>query len=230
MPLPVSFTPSSLWRGALRRGRASAIAIARVAAGLAASAPVSASADDPQEFVRDQHHRVELLLHEPVSASRDARIRDALGTFVDYDELTHRSFGEPCPHAEPSCEDLWTGYTEDQRAELRSLLEQLVRKTYRRNLTKTLDYDVDYKGTRDASGDSRVMTQAKNRMKPREPPVRVDYVVKQTASGPKVVDIITEGSSLTKNYYDQFRRKMHNPAEGYANIVQKLREKIAKND
>ena len=45
-----------------------------------------------------------------------------------------------------------------------------------------------------------------------------------------VVDIITEGSSLTKNYYDQFRKKMANPAEGYPNIVQKLKEKIAKAD
>ena len=41
---------------------------------------------------------------------------------------------------------------------------------------------------------------------------------------------MTEGSSLTKNYYDQFRKKMHNPGEGYPNIVQKLREKIAKTE
>ncbi len=56
--------------------------------------------------------------------------------------------------------------------------------------------------------------------------MRVDYVVKQTAHGLKVVDMVTEGSSMTKVYYDQFRKKMHEPSEGYANIVQKLREKI----
>ena len=50
------------------------------------------------------------------------------------------------------------------------------------------------------------------------------------ADGFKVVDIVTEGSSLTKNYYDQFRKKMHNPDEGYPNIVQKLKDKIAKAD
>jgi hypothetical protein len=44
------------------------------------------------------------------------------------------------------------------------------------------------------------------------------------------VDIVTEGSSLTKNYYEQFRKKMENPAEGYANIRQKLKDKIAKKD
>ena len=38
--------------------------------------------------------------------------------------------------------------------------------------------------------------------------------------------MVTEGSSMTKVYYDQFRKKMHDPSEGYANIVQKLKEKI----
>ena len=83
---------------------------------------------------------------------------------------------------------------------------------------------------RDAGGDTKVLTEAKNKLKPREPAVRVDYVVKQTSGGLKVVDIITEGSSLTKNYYDQFRKKMNNPGEGYPNIVSKLHEKIDKKD
>jgi phospholipid transport system substrate-binding protein len=227
-----ALTAKTTIRASLLRklGRGGFLAASLVLSSLALTRSGHADADESQAFVRDQHHRIEQLLHEPGSSSRDARIHEALGTFVDYDELTHRAFGEPCPRAEPSCEDLWTGYSDTQRAELRVLLEQLVRKTYRRNLTKTLDYDVDYRGTREVGGDARVMTEAKSRLKPREPPVRVDYVVKQMPAGPKVVDIVTEGSSLTKNYYDQFRKKMHNPNEGYANIVQKLREKIAKND
>lgn len=198
---------------------------------LSAGAPsLSRAADDPQAFVEQQHHRIEQLLHQPASAARDGQLRQALGTFVDYDELTHRAFGEPCPATEPSCEDLWAGYSDQQRSEVRDLLEQLVRKTYQRNLMKTLDYDIEYHGAREAGGDTRVVTEAKNRAKPREPAVRVDYVVKQTPAGLKVVDIVTEGSSLTKNYYDQFRKKMHNPGEGYGNIVQKLRDKIAKTE
>ena len=87
------------------------------------------------------------------------------------------------------------------------LLKQLVRKNYRKNLLKTLDYDITYKGARDQAGDTRVITEAKYKLKPRDPPVRVDYVVKQTTAGYIVVDFVTEGSSLTKNYYDQFRRR-----------------------
>jgi len=197
---------------------------------LALSVPTLASADSAQSFIEQQHHRLEQLLHAPESPGREVQIRQALAAFVDYDELTHRAFGEPCPASQPSCEDLWSGYDDGQRAELRGLMEQLVRKNYERNLSKTLDYDVTYRGTRDAGGDTRVLTEAKDRNKPREPAVRVDYVVKQTPNGPRVVDVVTEGSSMTKAYYEQFRKKMHDPNEGYPNIVRKLREKIDKKD
>jgi phospholipid transport system substrate-binding protein len=201
--------------------------VAFVAFFVALSSP--ASADDPQGFIQHQHAKLEHLLRTPDSPARDVQVNEALDGFVDYGELTRRAFGEPCPSSVPACEDLWSGYSGAQKQELQDLLGQLVRKSYRKNLTKTLDYDVEYRGSHDSAGDTRVQTEAKSKTKPRDPAVRVDYVVKQTSAGYRVVDIITEGSSLTKNYYDQFRKKMHDPAQGYANIVLKLREKIASN-
>lgn len=204
-----------------------------VAAWLAACsifmAGAAIAADVPAEvFVQQRHEHMQGLLRQPPSQSRDEQVRQALGEFVDFDGLTQRAFGEPCPSAEPSCEDIWQGYTDAQHEEVRGLLEKLVRKTYEKNLLKTLDYDVGYRGARTNAADTRVMTEARNRLKPREPAVRVDYVVTQASQGMRVVDIVTEGSSLTKNYYDQFRKKMHDPAEGYPNIVAKLRDKLAK--
>jgi ABC-type transporter MlaC component len=193
--------------------------------GMLSTAPLAA-ASDPQAFVEAGHQRITQLLRQPESAARAGELDKALASFVDYDELTRRAFGEPCPPAEPSCEDIWGGYSEAQRTEVRGLLEKLIRKNYEKNLTKTLDYEVTYRGEHQAGADTKVLTEAKNKLKPREPSVRVDYVVKPTEHGLKVVDIVTEGSSMTKVYYDQFRKKMHEPSEGYGNIVQKLREKI----
>jgi ABC-type transporter MlaC component len=207
-----------------------ALALSIVLGALALARASRAGGEDALAFVQQQHQRIEQALREPASGSRDGQVRQLLGAFVDYDQLTRRSFGEPCPASEPACENLWAGYSSDQRTELRDLLEQLVRKKYEHNLIKTLDYDITYRGSRDAEGDTRVLTEAKSRVKVREPAVRVDYIVTQTPQGYRVADIISEGSSLTKNYYDQFRKKMHNPNEGYANIVQKLREKIAKKE
>jgi ABC-type transporter MlaC component len=205
------------------------IAASAAAIALALSSGVVA-ADDAQGFIQQNHAKLERLLREPPTAVRETQVAQALDSFVDYDELTRRAFGEPCPASIPECEDLWAKYADPQKEELRDLLGQLVRKSYRKNLTKTLDYDVAYRGERASAGDTRVLTEAKSKTKPRDPAVRVDYVLKQTAKGYRVVDIVTEGSSLTKNYYDQFRKKMNNPDEGYPNIVLKLREKIAKSD
>lgn len=202
------------------------VTISSALAALALAAP--AQAEDAQGFIQTEHHKLDQLLHQPASPGRDSQINAALDGFVDYDELARRAFGEPCPAAIPSCEDLWTSYADGQKAELRDLLKQLVEKNYRKNLTKTLDYDVSYKGSRGAGGDTRVLTEAKSKTNPREEPYRVDYVVKQTGHGYRVVDIITEGSVLTKDYYEQFLKKQHN--EGYDAIVSKLKEKIAKKD
>lgn len=202
------------------------LTISSALAALAVAAP--AHAEDAQGFIQHEHHKLDQLLHQPPSPARDTQVNAALDGFVDYDELARRAFGEPCPASIPSCEDLWAAYNDGQKGELRDLLKQLVEKNYRKNLTKTLDYDVSYKGSKGAGGDTRVLTEAKSKTNPREEPFRVDYVVKQTANGYRVVDIITEGSVLTKDYYEQFLKKQHN--EGYDAIVSKLKEKIAKKD
>jgi ABC-type transporter MlaC component len=161
------------------------------------------------------------MLHAAPSPGRDAQVNAALDTFVDYPELVHRSFGEPCHPSMPNCDDLWGKYSDKQKDELFKLLKRVIESSYRKNLSKTLDYDVTYKGSRDAAGDTRVLTEAKSKTNPRDVPVRVDYVVRQTPSGPRVVDIITEGSSFSKNLYVQFRKM-----DDYCKIVGKLEEKL----
>lgn len=199
------------------------LALLAIAGTLAFALP--AHAEDPQGFIEHQHSKLQTMLHEAASPGRDAQVNAALDGFVDYDELVRRSFGEPCHPSMPSCDDLWAKYTDDQKRELHDLLKQVVESSYRKNLTKTLDYDVTYKGSREAGGDTRVLTEAKSKTNPRDTPVRVDYLVKQTPHGPRVVDIITEGSSFSKNLYVQFRKM-----DDYGKIVEKLKEKLAKKD
>jgi len=199
------------------------IALSATLGTLALALPAHAA--DAQGFIEHEHQRLDQLLHQPASASRDAEVNAALDRFVDYDNLVQRSFGEPCHPSIPSCEDLWGRWDEGQKKQLHDLLKQVIETSYRRNLTKTLDYDVSYKGSRDAGGDTRVLTEAKSKSNPRDTPVRVDYVVKQEGNSYRVIDIITEGSSFSKNLYVQFRK-----LDDYDKIVGKLREKIAKKD
>jgi len=186
--------------------------------------------ESAQGFVEKQHVKLTGLLKQPATAARDAQIDHELDAMVDYDELARRAFGQPCPAAIPSCTYHWTDLTDAQKTEVSGLLKALVEKNYRKNLVKTLDYDVTFKGSREAAGDQRIRTEAKSKLKPRDPAVQVDYVVRANNGQFHVVDIVTEGSSLTKNYYDQFHKMLTNPAQGYPHIVKKLNEKIAKKE
>jgi phospholipid transport system substrate-binding protein len=193
---------------------------------LASAAP--AHADDPATtFVHAQQDQLRALLHQPASAGRDAQVTQTLSKLVDYDELTHRAFGEPCSTESPGCKDHWAELSDAQKAEVGGLLRRLVEKNYQKNINKTLDYDVTYQGASAVGGDSVVHTEATSISKPRDPAVLIDYVVKGSAGAYRVVDIVTEGSSLTKSYYDQFHRMLTTPTQGYAYIVKKLNDKIA---
>jgi ABC-type transporter MlaC component len=111
---------------------------------------------------------------------------------------------------------------------VRELFKGLVEKKYRENAYKTRNYDVTYKGTKEtASADiSKVRTEAKNKSKPRDPAVQVDYIVKNYTANYRVIDLVTEGSILSKNYYDQSHKMLTTAGQGYPYFVSKLREKL----
>ncbi len=198
-----------------------------VLVGFAAS-PASALADPgAQAFLDAQHQKITALLRQAASASRDGQVSALLDHMVDYGELARRTFGQPCPDAVPSCTNHWSSLTDAQKTEVTNLLHQLVSKNYRKNLIKTLDYDVAYKGTQAQGDATRVQTEATSKLKPRDPPVQVDYVIAGSTGSYRVVDIVTEESSLTKNYYDQFHRMLTTPDQGYSYLVKKLNDKIA---
>jgi phospholipid transport system substrate-binding protein len=188
----------------------------------------TARADDgAQTYLEAQHQKVNALLHQPASASRDAQVSAILDQMIDYSELARRTFGQPCPAAVPSCTNHWNDLTDAQKAEVTGLLKKLVSRNYQKNLIKTLDYDIAYKGNQVEGGATRVRTEASSKLKPRDPPIQIDYVMVAGGGSYRVVDVFTEGSSLTKNYYDQFHRMLTTADQGYAYIVKKLNDKIA---
>jgi ABC-type transporter MlaC component len=214
--------------------RTNLLATVAVALSLAIASPAPAdempSSTAAQAFVEKQTSQLTTLLKQPASAGRDAQITQTLDGMVDYDELARRAFGTPCPATEPGCQNHWADLTDAQKSEVTLKLKQLVEKNYKKNLSKTLDYDVTYKGAKDAGADTRIRTEAKSKLKPRDPAVQVDYVVRQATSGYRVVDVVTEGSFLTKNYYDQFHKILTDPTKLYPHLIAKLSEKIAKPD
>jgi ABC-type transporter MlaC component len=194
------------------------LAIITLALTLASAAP--ALAQTPDEFVKTGHAQLEALLKQPASAQRDAQISATFDQLVDYSELIKRCFKEH-----------WADLDATKQAEVSDLLKQIVRKNYKKNLSRTLNYNVTYTGVRGQGNEVTVRTQAQSKVNPRDPVVQIDYVVEGPSSGPfHVVDIVAENSSTATNYYRQFHTILTDPSKGYPNLVQKLKEKIARLD
>jgi ABC-type transporter MlaC component len=188
----------------------------------------SASADvaGAQAFVEREHGQIKKLVEQNAPT---AEVTKAIDGMVDYDAITQRALGSPCPATIPGCTNHWNELTDAQKAEVTDLFRQLVAKKYRDNAYKTRDLDIVYRGTKEQGSDiSKVRTEAKDRTKPREPAVQVDYIIRGGASAYKVIDLVTEGSILSKNYYDQSHKMLTTPGQGYPYFVSKLREKIKK--
>ena len=185
----------------------------------------SADVDGAKTFVEREHSQIKKLV-EANAPSDD--VRKAIDGMVDYDELAKRTLGNPCPPSVPSCTNHWNDLTPEQRTEVTGLLRKLVEKNYHKNLNKTREYDISYKGAKEAGENlAKIKTEAKSKAKPRDPAVQVDYVILGGGDRYRVVDIVTEGSSMTKNYYDQFHRMLTTEGQKYPYLVQKLRDKIA---
>jgi len=198
---------------------------------LAAFALVSSlvlAGDEPaaSAFVQKHHESLVQTLRQPVSAARDAKLDEAMGVLIDFDDLVARAFGDPCPQGASKCTNHWAEFSAKQKDEVRDLLRKLVRKQYKKNLEKTTTYKLEMKGTKVVASMIRVRTEASSTTDAREAPVRIDYFVVDT-KGQKVVDVALEGSSLTKNYYEQFHKMLVNKDQGYAHVVKKLKEKLA---
>jgi ABC-type transporter MlaC component len=200
-----------------------AVAFAVTFSGLTAATGASADAAS-ESYVAGNHARLTALLRQPATATRDASVNAELAAIVDYDAMAQRAFGQPCAAA--GCTNHWAQLTTAQQAEVRGLMRRLVEKNYKKNLAKTLDYEMTIRRSTDTGNESRVRTQAKSKTQAREAPTSVDYVVSTAAGAQHVVDIITEGSSLTKNYYQQFHELLIDATKGYPTVVKRLTDRI----
>ena len=180
---------------------------------------------EARDFMVHTQKTLSALLRKPSTSSRRQQMTKEIKNILDYDELTRRAFGQPCPRRR-KCTDHWKTLKKPQKKEIRELLAKLIEKNYKKNLKKILDYDVIYKEISTKGDVIKIRTEARSKLKRREPPVQIDYMVRQGSKGYQIIDVVTEGSVLTKNYYDQFHRMLTDPKKGYPSIVRKLNQKI----
>jgi phospholipid transport system substrate-binding protein len=169
---------------------------------------LAASAED---FVKTKQAELMKLVKQ---GKPDAEVDKVFDQVLDYPVLAEAALG-----------DYWAERTAAEKQEFTTLLSQLVRTSYRKNLKKTLGYDVAYKGTEKGKDGEVVRTIATSTKDAREEPMSIDYVVRSQTAGQRIVDVVTEGSSMVANYRSSFGRIMKKG--GFPEVLKRMRKKVA---
>ncbi len=178
---------------------------------LLAVAPSALAASSAEEFVKAKQTELMKLVKQ---GKPDAEVDKVFNEVLDYRVL-----------AEAALRDHWADRTEAERAEFTELLSKLVRNSYRKNLKKTLGYNVAYKGAETAKDGEVVHTVATSTSNAREEPLSIDYVVRAQGEVRRIVDVVTEGSSMVANYRSSFNRIMKKG--GFPDVLKRMRKKAS---
>lgn len=177
----------------------------------------SALAQSATDVVRTKQTALFSLLKQPSSAATQEKIQRLFDEMLDYSGLAKASLAEE-----------WDARTEAERQEFSNILKQLVRKAYEKNLKKTLTFRIDYVGQDAVDSAEVVKTRATNQANSRDEPVEIDFKMVKDGGSWKIADIITEGSSLVRNYRNQFTRIIRR--DGFPALIKKMNDKLAKGD
>jgi phospholipid transport system substrate-binding protein len=184
---------------------------------LAFAAPLAFAAD-AEGFVKTKHGELTQMVKKAKGPADEKKVEDAFDRVLDYEALAHESLRE-----------FWEERTPAERAEFQAVLTKLVRAAYRKNLKRIGNYQVEYRGESKGDAGQVVRTVARSRQtSSREEPVTIDYVVRENGGAYRIVDIVTEGSSLVGNYRSQFRRIIKK--QGFPELIRRMKSKLEKGD
>jgi phospholipid transport system substrate-binding protein len=187
-----------------------------LSAALALGAPL-AQAADAQDFMKAKQTELSALVKNTKTAADDKKLYAAFDEVLDYDVL-----------ARESLKDYWDERKPEERVEFQETLKKLVRAAYKKSLKRIANYDVEYQGESKAELGQMVRTVAKSRTNNREEAISLDYVVHEVSGKWRVVDVVTEGSSLLGNYRSQFRRIIKK--QGFPELLRRMRTKLEKGE
>ncbi len=147
----------------------------------------------------------------------EKKIASTLDEVLDHSALAEASLGSE-----------WANRTDAEKAQFSDLLKQLVRRSYERNIKKTIGYNIEYIGETEKNAKIVVATRAISKTDKRADPVEVDYTLAQKDGKWRIQDIRTDGVSLVSSYRSQFTKIVKK--DGFPTLIIKMKDKIAKGD
>lgn len=135
---------------------------------------------------------------------------DTLDRHVDYGGI-----------ARASLDRHWSELTESEQSTFVGHFKTIVRRAYRKGLSGKKKHELQFKGESESPRGSLVHTLVK--VKPGEPELAIDYLMTCSKGDCRLIDVVTDGSSLVASWKRMFRRiiKRHGKAELLSRIEKK---------
>lgn len=184
--------------------------LALVVTGLAATA--AAQTGPAARFLKSRHDRVVKVLGEGAASGQTEAIHSLLGDLLDYEAVSQEALANH-----------WESRSPKEREEFVSLLKKLVERSYQAGLKRTLNYEIAYQGENKRGDKVVVRTSARSRENRRAPEVSIDYSMKQRGGQWVVVDVVTDGVSMVRNYRSQFGRLIDE--HGFEGLLERMRKR-----
>jgi phospholipid transport system substrate-binding protein len=116
----------------------------------------------------------------------------------------------------------WRDASEADRAEFRKLFEDYVVSAYAARLSQYSGEQFQVKDEVAAGDDIMVNSVI---IRPQGPPVRVEWRVRNSSDGPRIIDVVVEGVSMAITQRSEFTAVMQQGGKGLATLNEKLRAK-----
>lgn len=154
---------------------------------------------------------------EVAKGGDSAKTTKLLDEILDHDAIAQGSLGSE-----------WANRSDAEKAQFSELLKQLVRRSYERNIKKTVNYNIEYTAETPKGSQFVVSTKAVSKTDKRADPVEIDYTLAEKGGKWRIQDIKTDGVSLVSSYRSQFTKIVKK--DGFPTLIQKMKDKLAKGD
>ncbi len=182
------------------------------------SSPAEAQQGPASRYLKRKHDQAERVLRRAASSDRERERRSAqlnalVGDLLDYEAVSRQALG-----------DAWDERSEAERQEFVRLLRGLVERSYQQNLERTLSFQIRWADEAQRGDAVLVRTSARSRENRRAPEVSIDYRMQQRGDRWVVVDVITDGVSMVRNYRSQFARIIRR--DGWDGLLSRMRSRL----
>jgi phospholipid transport system substrate-binding protein len=174
-------------------------------------------AGEPTDHIKKTTDKMITILNDPILknnvAERRKMLRMTLNERFNWTEMARRSLANH-----------WQGLTPEEKKEFVPLFTDLLENTYMSRIENYSGDKVNYIGERVKGNYSLVKVKIFT-----DKQTEIPVVYKMKKEGPEwiIYDVSIEGVSLVKNYQQQFDSIIL--SSSYQSLVEKLKEKVAKN-